>query len=157
VTRMPTLLARPTGEQGTQLVEAGLIIVPFLAMAFLTMDTAWALFVKATLQHAVREGARYAVTGQVSGGLGQIASIKAKVADHSLGLLKDSQVSVRFLDPVSLNPTASNQGGNVVEVSVVNYQIAPLAPLLRAAPAVPVTVISADMMEGSPAGGAPAP
>jgi Flp pilus assembly protein TadG len=147
-------------RRGSQLVEAGLMLIPFFAMAFMTIDTAWAIFVKATLQHAVREGVRYGVTGQVSGSLGQIASIEAVVQSNSLGLLTGAQsgaLSVQFLDPGTLTTTSSNQGGNLVQVSVTNYQITPLAPLLRAATAVPLTVTSVDMIEGSPGGVAPTP
>jgi len=147
-----------TLEQGSQLVEAGLMLLPFLVLLFMTMDTAWALLVKATLQHAVREGVRYAVTGQTSGSNGQIASIEQVVLNQSLGLLTGSQaatLSVQFLDPGTLAPTASNQGGNLVQVSVTDYQITPLAPLLRSATPVPVSVTSIDKLEGSPGGIAP--
>ena len=44
------------------------MLLPFLALGFLVLDTGWTMFVKATLQNAVQEGARYGVTGQVSGG-----------------------------------------------------------------------------------------
>lgn len=151
---------RKNRRRGSQLVEAGLMLIPFFAMAFMTIDTAWAIFVKATLQHAVREGVRYGVTGQVSNGNGHIESIKKVVQSNSLGLLKGSQsstLSVQFLDPGTLTTTSNNQGGNLVQVSVTNYQITPLAPLLRAATAVPVTVTSVDMIEGSPGGVAPTP
>jgi Flp pilus assembly protein TadG len=134
------------------------MLLPFLAVAFLTMDTAWALMVKATLQHAVREGVRYAVTGQTSGSNGQVASIEQVVLQQSLGLLTGSQaatLSVQFLDPATLAPTASNQGGNLVQVSVTAYQISPLAPLLRPGTPISVSVTSVDMLEGSPGGVAP--
>jgi len=149
---------RRTRERGSQLVEAGIMLLPFMALVFMTMDTAWALMVKATLQHAVREGVRYAVTGQTSGSNGQIASIEQVVLSQSLGLLTGSQagtLSVQFLDPVTLAPTASNLGGNLVQVSVTGYQITPLAPLLRSGTPVPVSVTSIDKLEGSPGGVAP--
>jgi Flp pilus assembly protein TadG len=136
------------------------MLIPFFAMAFMTIDTAWAIFVKATLEHAGREGVRYGVTGQVSGSLGQIASIEAVVQRNSLGLLTGAQtntLSVQFLDPGTFTTTSSNQGGNLVQVSVTNYHITPLAPLLRAATAIPLTVTSVDMIEGSPGGVAPTP
>jgi Flp pilus assembly protein TadG len=150
-------------QRGSQAVEAMLIILPFFAMAFMTIDAAWGLFVKATLQHAVHEGVRYAVTGQVSGNLGQLASIEAVVQTQSLGLLAGSQagtLTVHFLDPASLadlgTSSGVNQGGNLVEVDVTGYQIAPLAPLLRSGTAIPVNVSAADKLEGSPGGVPPA-
>jgi Flp pilus assembly protein TadG len=127
------------------------MLIPFLAMAFMAMDTAWALFVKATLEHAVHEGVRYGVTGQVSGNLSSAASIEAVVQQQSMGLLSGSQsgaLSVQFLDPATLATTSSNQSGNLVQVSITNYQIAPLAPLLRSATAIPVNVSALDIIEG---------
>jgi len=147
-------------RRGSQLVEGGLMLLPFLALGFIVLDTAWGMFVKATLQHAIQEGVRYGVTGQVSGNLGQAASIEAVVQAQSLGLLTGSQsgtLSVQYLDATTLAPTNNNQGGNLVQVSVTNYQITPLAPLLRSGTAIPVTVTAADKIEGSPGGAAPAP
>ena len=147
-------------RRGSQLVETGLMMLPFLALAFLTLDSAWALFVKATLQHAVQEGVRYGITGQVSGNNGQIASIESVVVTQAMGLLSGSQagtLSVQFLSPSTLAATSSNIGGNIVQVSVTNYQVAPLAPLLRSGTAIPVTVTAADVIESSGAGGPPAP
>jgi Flp pilus assembly protein TadG len=136
------------------------MMIPFLALAFMALDAGWALFVKSTLQHAVREGVRYGVTGQVSGSEGQIASIEGVVVSQAMGFLSGSQagtLSVQFLDPVTLSPTSSNVGGNIVEVSVTNYQITPLAPLLRSGAGIPVSVTSADVIEGSPGGVPPQP
>jgi Flp pilus assembly protein TadG len=155
------MAARPSDRRrGSQFVEAGLMLLPFLALAFMTMDAGWALFVKATLQHAVREGVRYGVTGQVSGNNGQIASIEAVAVSQAMGLLSGSQagtLSVQFLDPISLAPTSNNAGGNIVQVSVTNYLITPLAPLLRSGAGIPVNVTAADVIEGSPGGIPPTP
>ena len=136
------------------------MLLPFLALGFLVLDTGWTMFVKATLQNAVQEGARYAVTGQVSAGLGQVASVKAVVQSASLGFLtgtKAGTLSVQFLDGVSLKPTNSNIGGNLVQVSITNYPLQPLAPLFRSGNAVPVTVTAIDKIEGSPGGIPPTP
>ena len=147
------------GERGSQLVEAGLGLVIFCALLFLLIDVAWSLFVKVTLQHAVAEGVRYAITGQTASGAGQLASIKSCVQLNALGLLNGAQsakVAVRFYDPKTLLPSAWNAGGNVVEVSVEDYQVTPLAPLLRSGAAVSVTVRAADILEPTP-GGIPPP
>jgi Flp pilus assembly protein TadG len=144
-------------RRGSQLLEGGLMMLPFLALAFLTLDAGWTIFVKATLLHAVREGVRYGVTGQVSGNNGQAASIEEVVVAQAMGLLSGGQgtLSVQYLDPVSMAPS-SNAGGNIVEVSV-SYQIAPLAPLLRSSSSIPITVTAADLIEGSPGGIPPKP
>jgi Flp pilus assembly protein TadG len=144
-------------RRGSQVVEAGLMMLPFLALGFMTMDAGWAIFVKATLQHAVREGVRYGITGQVDSSGYQITSIQNTVVSQSLGLLTSSQVSVAFLDSSTLAATSSNAGGNIVQVSVTNYMVTPLAPLLRSSAGIPVSVTGADVIEGSPGGIPPTP
>jgi Flp pilus assembly protein TadG len=150
-------------RRGSQLVETMLTILPFFALAFLVMDAAWGLFIKTTLQQAVREGVRYAVTGQVSGASGQVASIKAVVQTQALGLLNGSQaatLSVHFLNPSTLadlgTAAGANQGGNIVEVEVSGYQFRPLAPLFRSTASIAFNVTAADVMEGSSGGVPPA-
>jgi Flp pilus assembly protein TadG len=133
------------------------MLVPFLALAFLVLDAGWAVFIKATLQHAVREGARYAVTGQTQNGLGQSDSIQAVVKKFALGLLDGDQGNTLIINcwnPANAKPSPADAmqcsvGGNVVEVSVQNYKISPLASLLRTGDPVPVTVSAADIVEGA--------
>jgi len=146
-------------ERGSQFVEAGLSFVPFFALLLLAADTGYGVWVKATLQHAVREGVRYGVTGQTSGGLGQGASIAAVVQNQAMGLLSSQPgtISVRYYDPASLTETNSNADGNVLEVSVENYQLTPLAPLLRSSTPAAITVRAADIVEPPPGGAAPQP
>jgi Flp pilus assembly protein TadG len=144
-------------ERGSQFVEAGLMLLPFLALAFLVLDTGWAVFIKATLQHAVREGTRYAVTGQTQNGMGQSDSIQAVVKKYALGLLDGDQgntLTINCWNPANAKPnpadaTQCGVSGNVVEVSVQSYQVSPLAPLLRSSNPVVVTVRAADIVEGA--------
>ena len=53
-----------------------------------------ALFLRATMQNAVREGVRYAVTYQTSGGLCQDDSIKTIVKNSAVGFLDDTALGV---------------------------------------------------------------
>ncbi len=46
------------------LVEGAAVIVPFLAMFFGLMEFSMAVFLKNTMQYAVRQGVRYAITSQ---------------------------------------------------------------------------------------------
>lgn len=148
---------RKRRERGSQFVEAGLMLVPFLALAFLVVDAGWAIFIKASLQHAVREGTRYAVTGQTQNGLGQSASIQAVVKKYAFGLLDGTQANTLTINcwkpadakPSPADSTQCNVGGNVVEVSVQGYSITPLAPLLRSGNPVVFTVRAADIVEGA--------
>ena len=78
-----------------------------------------------------------------------------------MGLLSDpSSVSVTFYavgtnPPTQLTGAGSNAGGNLVMVSVEGYTLAPLAPLLRSATPVTITVRAGDLIEASPLTGLP--
>ena len=160
--------------RGSTLVECTFILLIFLGLLFLLMDLGWSLFVKATLQHAVRSGLRYAITNQQQTEtdpntgqqvtLGQVDSIKQVVQRQSMGLLSDGDlgayVHVDFYQPNGGAPTAvtgigSNNGGNVVIVSIQGFPITPMAPLLRSTKSVPVTVQAGDLLEPQPSGPPP--
>src|ERR1700686_4277113 len=77
-------------ERGSEVVEFGLVCVPFFAFMLLILDISWAIFNKAVLQHAVEEGVRYAITYHPLTGLGQEASIKSVVQNNAIGMLQGS-------------------------------------------------------------------
>ncbi len=144
-------------ERGSQIIELGLILLPMFAIVFLMMDSAWAVFAKASLQYAVRQGCRYAVTSQTLSGMGQDASIKTVVQNCSLGFLisggnNQSNISISYFNPSTLQPTNSNAGGNIVQVAVSNVAIIPLVPLWRSAAPLQISAVSSDVMESSPNG-----
>ena len=154
---------RRSGERGSQVVELGLVLVPLCALVFLIMDMAWAFYVKATLQNAVREGVRYAITSQTMTGLGQDASIKAVVQQNAMGLLNGSSgaalIGIQYYLANTLAPVSglnSNAGGNVVQVYVTGYSLPPLGPILRNPAPLSLGAQSFDRMEGSPGGIPPA-
>ena len=144
-------------------MELSLVLLPLCALVFLILDMAWAFYVKATLQNAVREGVRYAVTSQTITGLGQDASIKTIVQQNAMGLLSGSAgaalINIQYYLPNTLAPVSglnSNQGGNIVEVYVQGYSLSPLGPILRNRAALSLGAQSFDRMEGSPGGIPPA-
>jgi hypothetical protein len=125
---------------------------------FLTLDVAWAIFVRATLQHAVREGVRFAVTSRVFENTNHDQSIKRVVQSYALGLLsgdRGSLIAIRYYDPGTLNETNQNRAGNIVEVSVDGYPLSPMAAVLRSASPINMTARSSDRMESQPGGIAP--
>lgn len=155
------------------MVEAAFVLIVLLGFIFLVFDVSWAIFAKATLQHAVRSGVRYAVTSQTatSGGkqLGQVASIKQVVQRQSMGFLSASDlnsfVKVTFYSvsssPLTLvdqtkDPTA-NSAGNLVVVSVNGWKLNPLAAVLHSSSPVLISVSSGDLIESSGSGGTPPP
>ncbi len=169
-------------RRGVELIEFTLVLMPLLGFIFLVLDLGWAIYKRATLQFAVREGCRYAVTNQLlalkdsSGNpYGMVDSVKWVVQNKAMGFLGSkstdagySAIQVRFYDPntslttavampanCASNTPSPNLGGNLVEVSVENYQAVALAPLLRSAAPLNFVARSSDRMEGNPAAGVP--
>jgi hypothetical protein len=150
-------------QSGNQLVEVSLIFLPLLALLLALIDFSMALFLRATMQNAVREGVRYAVTYQTSGGLCQDASIKAVVKASAVGFLSDSsmdtKIKVRYYAPANLalevTGAGSNAPGNVVEIGVEGFAWSWIAPLWRTASPFNINVYAADRMEGLAGGASP--
>jgi Flp pilus assembly protein TadG len=147
-------------EKGSELVEFGLTIVPMLGFIFLIIDLSWMIFAQVTLQSAVRDGVRYAITSQTQAGVGQDASIKAVVQASSMGFLAGSsglgKIYINYYNPITLAATNSNAGGNIVEVGVSGFALNPFGPILRSGSPVSITASASDRMESSPPGGPPA-
>jgi hypothetical protein len=144
-----------------------------------------AIFLKNTLQFAVKQGVRYAITSQTgattlayasdfdnTGGTGQDIAIKNVVVSNAFGYLHyvapqgtgrpcsgRGCISIKYFDPVTLvelTGVGSNAGGNVVQVTAQNLTWAWMVPLLRSATPLSFAVSSADVMEASPTSGIPA-
>jgi Flp pilus assembly protein TadG len=147
----------PKGEQGSQIVEFGLVLAPMLGLIFLLVDFSWVLFARATIQFAAREGVRYAITGQTSGSLGQDASIEDVVVNDGMGFITSSNVTISYFNPSNgLAPTNSNAGGNVVQISVTGVNVTPIAPFLHSNSPISMTATSSAVVEPSPNGIPPA-
>jgi Flp pilus assembly protein TadG len=153
-------------RRGAVAIEAPLAFLPLLAVMLAVVDLGIAVFVKNTVQFAVCQGVRYAVTSQTKPGLGQDASIKAVVQSYTLGLMDTlaadhngaNRISITYYNPASLAPvtgTGSNVGGNIVVVTASGLSWAWMVPLLRSAAPLTFSVSSADIMEASPIAGAP--
>ncbi|MCX6632789.1 MAG: pilus assembly protein, partial [Candidatus Solibacter sp.] len=120
--------ANSSRRRGDVLVEGAFAILPLLAILFAVLDFSIALFVKNTVQFAVCQGVRFAITSRTLPGKGHDASVKTVVQGYTLGFLDylsadhvgANRVSITYYDPVSLAPVAgvgSNAGGNIVVVS----------------------------------------
>jgi Flp pilus assembly protein TadG len=146
-------------QSGHTMLETALIALPFFALILGTLDFSLALFVKATLQHAVREGVRYAVTYQTEQGLGHDASIRQTVRSSAMGLMSEAQaaesIQIRYYTNDSLTEKANNWPGNIVEVSIEDYQWAWMTSLWHSGTPLQLTARSSDRMEGLPAGTSP--
>lgn len=153
--------AANNSRRGNAFVEASLVLVPLLALIFAIVDFGLAIFVRTTLQHATREGVRYAVTYQTMSGMGHDASIKTVVQRSALGLLNGqsglNKIHIRYYDPITFQEVPSNSPGNLVEVSVEDFTWGWIAPLLRSNAPITFSARSSDRMEGLPGGQQPPP
>ncbi|MBM3744253.1 MAG: pilus assembly protein [Acidobacteria bacterium] len=151
---------RRQAQRGAQVVELGLTILPLLAIMFLLIDLCLVIFLKATFQSAVREGVRYAITGQTETGLGHDASIRSVVRYHALNFIPEadaaSRIRIRYFRPDTLVETTSNAGGNIVEISIQGFPWRPFAGLWKSGDAVTIAARSSDLMEPCPPAGCPA-
>lgn len=73
-------------NSGQATVEFALVAVLFLGMLFAVIDIGAMLFVNLTMQHAVREGTRYAITGRTDLGTDRRSALVQKIIDSSFGL-----------------------------------------------------------------------
>jgi Flp pilus assembly protein TadG len=153
---MRSLLKSRRNNRGNAILEAALVFLPLFALIFAIVDFGFAMFLRSTFQHAVREGCRYAVTSQTTGGLGHDASIGQVVKYNALGFLNSSAVGsgagcticVRYFDPDNGNEVAANAPGNIVQVSVENYGWTWIAPIWRTSAGLTINARAADRMEG---------
>jgi Flp pilus assembly protein TadG len=154
-------------SRGNAMLEVGLMMIPFLALMFGIFDYAIVVFLRNTMQFAVREGVRYAITSQTIAGLGHDGSIKQIVMNNSMGfanLLSPTnnglnQITVTYYNPATLTVVSgvnSNVGGNIVVVAATGLRWQFMAPVLHRTTPMTFDVSSAGMMEATPVGGPPA-
>ena len=157
--------------KGSEIVEFTLTFIPVLAMLCVLIDTGWAIFAESTLQRAVRLGVRTGVTltaADMTGGACLTETVKGVVQQNAMGLLNGSSglalIKVHYLQPPAPNSSSAatdvstqasgNSSGNIMEVSVQGYSLAPLLPRIfwkqnpDKAP-LTISVSSADLIEPS--------
>jgi len=139
------------------------VFLPLLMIFFGIIDVSVAIFMKNTMQYAVREGVRYGVTGQTMSGNGAVASIKAVVQANSMGFLAGSTglnyIEVHFYDPYSTPPlqevtgVGANNTGHVLTVKVSGLPWNWIAPVGHSGGgALTISAASSDVMEAPPNG-----
>jgi len=163
---------RKKASAGNALVEWMFVLLPTFALITAFFDISFALFSWTTIQNAVREGCRYAITFQTNGGQGQDASIETIVQQNAMGLVTQSSGLI-MVNYYGTNPatgayslstaipfaSGGNIPGNIVEVSVQGYQLNWMIPLsgtlsnpLRSTSPATINVYSDDVLGGFPAG-----
>jgi len=174
-------------QSGSSILELALYLLPAMALIISFVNLGLALFSWVTLQNAVREGSRYAITYQTDSSGTQVQSIKDATANAALGLVSSTAtvstagsppyVQVKFfLPPTATDATATdvtgqtgqNNSGNIVQVSVQNYPLTWLAPITgtsgtntspfwTASSSLIVNTYSLEVLGGAPTGGIPPP
>lgn len=158
---------RDRRRSGNMVIEMVFTMLPMFALIFAFVDFGLLLFRWSTLQNAVREGCRYAITYQTSTGH-QDTSIEAVVQQYALGMVTTTDtpqhIFVNYYAPNALTtaiPFASggNVPNNIVEVSVQNISWAWLAPIsgsfsgpFRSTTPITLNIYSSDILGGYPAG-----
>jgi Flp pilus assembly protein TadG len=167
--RMRSSAARKRSSNGNVILESVFTLLPTFAFIFAFTDFGLMMFRWSTLQNALREGTRYAVTFQTQAGLGQDASVASVVQQYALGFVKTSDspqhIFVNYYAPTALTtPIASggNVPGNLVDVSIRNLSFGWLAPLsgsyggavpfFRSTTPITFNLESADILGGFPIG-----
>lgn len=141
------------------MLEGALALPPLLMLLFATIDFSVAILVKNTVQAAVREGVRYAVTGQTVSGLGEDESIRTVVENNSLGFLNstngDTLISITYYNPNSLQVVTgvgSNAPGNIVQVQVTGLSWLWMVPYGRSSTPLQISATSSDIVEPNSTG-----
>ena len=169
----PPRRKRRSRRSGVQLVEFTLCLLPLLSLITVLMSTTWAIFAKASLQRAVREGVRTGITltsGQMVGSACLTDTVKGIVQTDAFGFLAGSSGLAKIKVNYFLPPAATSSsgvtdvsgnsngdvGGNIMQVSVQNFSLTDLIPRIYATHPVSeadspfvFSVYSADMIEPS--------
>ncbi len=149
-------------QSGNALMEGALVLLPLLAVGFALMDYPLSIFIQNTIQGAVREGVRFAITQQ-TGAQGQDAAIEAVVIQYSMGFLTTAGItdgtdsfSINYYNPNSslstaVTGTGSNAQGNICVISAT-IRHAFMAPIWQVTGLIPFSATSSDVMEAPPGG-----
>src|ERR1700704_554177 len=109
--RKAASLSRKRRSSGNVMIESVFTMLPTFAIILAFVDFSLMLFRRSTLQNAVREGCRYAVTFQrqvVSGSpIGQDASIQNVVQQYAMNFVTTADspqhIFVNYYAPTNLN------------------------------------------------------
>lgn len=124
-------------EMGASAVEFALIGPVFLLMMLAIVELSVLFWYNLTMQHAVREGVRYAVTGQGATPAERRNQIVAQITRHSMGLFTRLNTVITVNEVTYSNPDAYpgsmfGSGGNplVVRLDCTAPAVTPIVWML---------------------------
>src|ERR1700722_12144406 len=82
------------GKRGEGLVEFAMVLPLFFLLIFAIIDLAHLYWVQVTLENAIRQAGRYAVTGRSFTGLTRVESIKEVAENAAPGMLDPTQINI---------------------------------------------------------------
>lgn len=98
---------------GNSMVEFALVAPLFFLLVFGIMDFGRLFFVQETLQYALRQAGRYAVTGQgqVAGQTNRVASIRQVAENYSAGLINSGNINNLLITCIKCSGGTTNYAG----------------------------------------------
>jgi hypothetical protein len=127
-------------QKGVAVVEFAIAAILFFTLVLSILDWSYLFFTNLTMQHAVREGARYAVTGQggldPGGGGDRCAAARERIRVESMGLYEQTSSTTIFKTIDSAGNITTLGGGSCYGASQliiiqVDSRLAPLTPFVR--------------------------
>ena len=161
-------ISKTHSGKGATIIEMSVILLPLLALGLATFDFALAITLQNTMQYAVRQGVRYAITSQTASGSGHDASIKEVVVANSMNMIPllipanadpNNYITITYYDPATFTlqtGAGSNKGGNICQVTLTGLSYKWMATLMRGNTPLNIAASSSDIMEASPNGIPPA-
>jgi Flp pilus assembly protein TadG len=99
-------------DHGQSIVEFAVIFPIFILLVFSVIDFGFAMQQRGTLQHAAREGARYAATrDNADGG----AFVMGRTLDQAQALVEQNDVCITYVD---LDGSGDIEEGDAVDVEI---------------------------------------
>jgi len=144
-------------DSGQTLVETAISLSIFLLLVLGTIDFGYLISTKVTLQNAVRQAGRYAITGQCITGsdgscsLSRYNSILQIVENTSLGVATASEISIVCTHPSGGACSGAGGPSDVITITVTHpyhYLSGPIGALLHNS--ITLTVSSAFTNEAFP-------
>lgn len=115
---------KPGRTRGSSAVEFALVAPVFFLLLFSIVDFSAMMWANLTMQHAVREGARYAVTGQTAldpnqGAPQRYRAVLEKIHDSSLGVFDMSGAQVITWVNGTSQPNGAGMFGTAGDIVVI--------------------------------------